>query len=316
MQNPVRVKSAPLWQPSLQQIATALQKGLSEHYESVSVAVTACPDLRAWGCASEGMSGRTRILDVGGEAYAHNRRFRDTQFNIAAMAESCGLPDGSVFGAGMACPAVLDGHCGEMIASMGLPGNIRSKVARVGRGKECIVEDYGALIHSGLSNLYLCEGSPGPVIELKVSTRIGEEASLTQAMRQSLLDNLDAGGTQQVALGGVFSIAGGRVRSHVMPDYDCIGFEYFDEERNEAFRDFLQFYEMGPNLLCFSVLWTGDPTGTGLHLRASGEHTHFYANDGKQEAGHYHGDVTPDEIACTGYFHPAERVFRINDLES
>ena len=155
MQDPVRVKSARLWQPSLQQIAAALQKGLSENYESVSVAVTACPDLRDWGCAREGMSGRARILDVGGEAYAHNRRYRDTQFDIAAMAESCGLPDGSVFGAGMACPAVLDGHCGEMIASMGLPGNIRSKVARVGHGKECIVEAYGALIHSGLSNLNL-----------------------------------------------------------------------------------------------------------------------------------------------------------------
>ena len=316
MQEPVRVKSAQLWRPSLQQIAIALQKGLPENYENVSVSVEACPDLREWGCATQGMSGRARILDVGGEAYAHNKRFRDNQFSIAAMAEACGLPDGGVFGAGMACPAVLDGHCGEMIASIGLPADIRSKVARVGQDKECIVEDYGALIHSGLSNLYLCEGSPGPAIRLEVSRRIGDEASLTQAMRKSLADNLDAGATQQIALGGVFRIASGRIRSHVMPDYVCIGFEYFDEERNEAFRDFLQFYEMGPNLLCFSVLWTGDPTGTSLHLRASGEHTHFHATDGKQEAGHYHGDVTPEEVVYTGYFHPAEMVFRINDPES
>ena len=316
MQEPVRVRSAQLWQPSLQQIANALQNGLSENYENVSVSVEACPDLREWGCATQGMSGRARILDVGGEAYAHNRRFRDNQFSIPAMAEACGLPDGGVFGAGMACPAVLNGHCGEMIASIGLPADIRSKVARVGRDKECIMEDYGALIHSGLSNLYLCDGSPGPAIRLEVSRRIGDEASLTQAMRKSLTDNLDAGGTQQIALGGVFRIASGRIRSHVMPDYDCIGFEYFDEERNEAFRDFLQFYEMGPNLLCFSVLWTADPTGTSLHLRASGEHTHFHATDGKQEAGHYHGDVTPEEVAYAGYFHPAEMVFRINDPEN
>lgn len=316
MQEPVRVRSAQLWQPSLEQVSIALQKGLSKNYENVFVSVEACPDLRDWGCATEGMSGSARILDVGGEAYAHNRRFRDNRFSIAAMAESCGLPDGGVFGAGMASPAALNGHCGEMIASIGLPGNILSKVARVGQDKECIVEDYGALIHSGLSNLYLCEGSPGPAIRLEVSRRIGDEASLTQAMRKSLIDNLDAGGTRQVALGGVFKIPAGRIRAHVMPDYDCIGFEYFDEERNEAFRDFLQFYEMGPKLLCFSVLWTGDPTGTSLNLRASGEHTHFYAMDGKQEAGHYHGDVTPEEVACTGYFHPAERVFRINDPES
>ena len=316
MREPVRVRSAQLWQPSLRQIANALQKGLPENYGNVSVSVEACPDLREWGCATQGMSGRARILDVGGEAYAHNKRFRDNRFSIPAMAESCGLPDGGVFGAGMACPAVLDGHCGEMIASIGLPSDIRSKVARVGRDRECIVEDYGALIHSGLSNLYLCEGSPGRAIRLEASRRIGDEASLTQAMRKSLTDNLDAGGTRQIALGGVFRIASGRIRSHVMPDYDRIGFEYFDEERNEAFRDFLQFYEMGPNLLCFSVLWTGDPTGTSLHLRASGEHTHFHATDGKQEAGHYHGDVTPEEVAYTGYFHPAEMVFRINDPEN
>ena len=289
MYEPVRVRSAHLWQPSLQQIAGALQKGLSENYEQVSVSVEECPDLRDWGCTTEGMSGNARILDVGGEPYAHNKRYRDHQFDIPEMAAACGLPNAAIFGAGMACPAVLDGHCGEMIASVGLPGKRRSKVARVGRDKECIVEDYGALIHSGLSNLYLCDGRPGQVVKVEVSTRSGDEASLTQAIRKSMIDNLAANDAQQIALGGVFKITRGRVRSHVMPDYNCIGFEYFDEEKNEAFRDFLQFHEMGPNLLCFSVLWTGDPTGFGLHLRSSGEHTHFYAIDGKQEAGHYHG---------------------------
>ena len=294
----------------------ALRKGLSENYERVSVLVEDCPDLRNWGCSKEGMSGNGRILDVGGEAYAHNRRYRGHQFDIPEMAAACGLPDGAIFGAGMACPAVLDGHCGEMIASAGLPGENRSRVARVGRDRECRVEDYRALIHSGLSNLYLCDGRPGPAVRVDVSARSGDEASLTQAIRKSMIDNLAANDSRQIALGGVFRVTRGRVRSHVMPDYDCIGFEYFDEERNEAFRDFLQFYEMGPNLLCFSVLWTGDPTGSGLHLRSSGEHTHFYAVDGKQEAGHYHGDITPGEIAYSGYFHPAETVFRINDLES
>ena len=310
------MKSAHLWQPSLQQIAVALQKGLSENYEQVSASVEECPDLRDWGCTTEGLSGNACILDVGGEPYAHNKQYRDHQFDILEMATACGLPDAGIFGAGMACPAVLDGHCGDMIASVGLPGDVRSKVARVGRNKECIVEDYGVLIHSGLSNLYLCDGRPGQVVKLEVSTRSGDEASLTQAIRKSMIDNLVANDARQIALGGVFKITRGRVRSHVMPDYNCIGFEYFDEERNEAFRDFLQFYEMGPNLLCFSVLWTGDPTGFGLHLRSSGEHTHFHAIDGKQEAGHYHGDVTPEEIAYSDYFHPATMVFRINDLES
>ena len=316
MQESIRVKSAKLWQPTLQEIADALQQGLSQNYKNVSVAVEDCPDLREWGCTAAGMSGNTRILDVGGEAYAHNKSYRDNQFDIPAMAEACGLPGAHIFGAGMACPAMINGHCGEMIASLNPQGENLSKVARVGEDKECIFEDYTARVHSGLSNLYLSDGLPGKVIRIDVATRSGEEASLTQAMRKSTIDNLDAAGERQVALGGVFKITGGRVRSHIMPDYNCIGFEYFDEEKNEAFRDFLQFYEMGPNLLCFSVLWTGDPTGSDLHLRPSGEHTHFYATDGKREAGHYHGDVSPDDVAYTGYFHPAEAVFRSNDLES
>ena len=225
------MKSAPLWQPSLQQIAVALQKGLSKNYEHVSVSVEECPDLRDWGCTTEGLSGNACILDVGSEPYAHNKQYRDHQFDILEMATACGLPDAGIFGAGMACPAVLDGHCGEMIASMGLPGDVRSKVARVGRNKECIVEDYGVMIHSGLSNLYLCDGRPGQAVKLEVSIRSGDEASLTQAIRKSMIDNLVANDARQIALGGVFKITGGRVRSHVMPDYNCIGFEYFDEEK-------------------------------------------------------------------------------------
>ena len=316
MQEPIRIRKANLWRPSLEEIANALTKGLSKSYTNVSVTVEDCPDLRDWGCSREGMSGNARILDVGGEAYAHNRQYRNIEFSIPEIARSCGTPEAGIFSAGMACPSSIDGHCGEMIASFGLPWQNLSKVARVGQDKKCVVEAYTASIHSGLSNLYLCDGRPGKVIRVDVAVRTGKEISLTQIMRKSLINNMNVKGVQQIALGGGFKITAGRIRSHVMPDYNCIGFEYFDEIRNEAFRNFLQFYEMGPNLLCFSVLWTGDPTGNALYLRPSGEHTHFYAIDDKQEAGHYHGDVTPEEVSYTGYFYPAETVFRINDLES
>ena len=73
MQEPHRVKSAALWQPPLQEIAAALQEGLTANYRKVAVTVEPCPDLRDWGCTTPGMSGNARILDVGGEAYAHNR---------------------------------------------------------------------------------------------------------------------------------------------------------------------------------------------------------------------------------------------------
>ena len=307
------MRSAELWQPPLEEAADALQQGLEHCYADVSVSIEVPLDLREWGCAKPGMTGSTAIVEVGGEAYAHNRKYRDVQFSIAEIAEQCGRPRAELFGAGMASPAELASHCGEMIASYGLPHTNLSRVARVGPTKESIAEDYPSWVHSGLANLYLCDGLPGPAIRIDVARRTGSEASLTQAMRWAFNQHMDPGGARQIALGGLFRITAGRVRSHIMPDYDCIGFEYFDAAKNEAFRDFLQFYEMGPDLLCFSVMWTGDPTGGALHLRPSGEHTHFYASQDSPEAGHYHGDVTPEGVAYTGYFHPAERVFRVND---
>ena len=80
-------------------------------------------------------------------------------------------------------------------------------------------------------------------------------------------------------------------------------------------KDFLQFYEpVGPKLQCYSVLWTGDPTGGNLDLRESGEHTHFHSYDGKNDAGHYHFDVTPNEIEYECYFNLAHEVYRVNNI--
>ena len=74
---------------------------------------------------------------------------------------------------------------------------------------------------------------------------------------------------------------------------------------------------LGPGLLCFTALWTGDPSGGSLNLRASGEHTHFYhRDDAAQQAGHYHGDVSPDDVHYRGYFNLADRIIRFGDIYS
>ena len=64
-----------------------------------------------------------------------------------------------------------------------------------------------------------------------------------------------------------------------------------------------KFYEFSGPLVCFTCLWTGDPSEDGetLNLRGSGEHTHFWREtvDGgfdRAAGGHYHGDTTPDEV--------------------
>jgi hypothetical protein len=101
-----------------------------------------------------------------------------------------------------------------------------------------------------------------------------------------------------------------------MPNYDCLIEGYYDTQKEQVVKDFLQFYEhMGPQLLFFTALWTGDPSGGDLNLRASGEHTHFYhREDASQQAGHYHGDVTPEEVHYRGYFNLADQMLRFGDI--
>ena len=315
------MKRAALWTPPLEELAPFVREGLRANYAGVEVEVTECPDLQRLGCASPGICGSTVLLEVGGEPYAHNPGYRHVTFDMAEMASDCGQADGSIFGAGMAFPGVLDGHCGEVIATLQASGVNRSRVARVGPQQECIVEPYASTRHSGLSNLFLSEGRPGPVLKVSVERRTGSERSFTQALRKSLQAHPEIGGdgalagARQVGLGGVFVIEAGQIRSHVMPDYECIAHRYYDTEAEEVVAEFLQFYEhMGPDLLCFAVCWTGDPTGGRLHLRESGEHTHFFHMGDLSQAGHYHYDVSPDTIRYAGYFNVAAELVRIGDI--
>jgi len=317
------MKRVALWAPPLEELAPIVREGLQANYAGVEVEVTECPDLRTLGCASPGICGSTVLLEVGGEPYAHNPRYRHVTFDMAEMASDCGQADGTLFGAGMAFPGVWEGHCGAVIATLQASGVNRSRVARVGPQQECIVEPYASTRHSGLSNLFLSEGRPGPVLKVSVERRTGSERSFTQALRKSLQAHPEIGGddalagVRQVGLGGVFVIEAGRIRSHVMPDYECIAHRYYDTEAEEVVADFLQFYEhMGPDLLCLAVCWTGDPTGGRLHLRESGEHTHFFHMGELSQAGHYHYDVTPDTIRYSGHFNIAAELVRFGDIHA
>ena len=309
------IKKARFWAPDLLDLLPALRAGLMDNYRSVAVDIVPCPDLRALGCAMAGLSGSTCLVEVGGEPYAHNPKYRDIEFDAAEIAARCQQPDAAILGAGMVHRSVLNGHCGEWIPTLEVNGSNRSKAAWVASDKSCVVEDYASTLHSGLSNLFLSRGEPGPVLRIQVERRIGSEASFSQAIRKCLIDLLPDKDNRQLGLGGVFVVEAGQVRSHISPDYECITHAYYDVEREEVVADFLQFYDhMGPDLLCFSVLWTGDPTGGRLHLRESGEHSHFFQRSGTDQAGHYHYDITPKEIKYTGYFNLAEEVYRVNDI--
>ena len=301
-------------QRSLDEVATAIRTGLPSHFATVDVAVVQSPDLSSFGVASQGLGGSTALIEFGGEPYAHNPAYRGRNVDVLEMLQASGMTDAKVFGAAMADMAAIGGNSGEMISNLDPDGQNLSRVARVGAERECIVEPYPSTICGPIANLFVSEGRPSDLIRIEVIKRIGEQISLPQCIRESLAPLV--AGNNHIGLGGVFELVKGKIRSHVMPNYDCLVEGYYDTEKEQVVKDFLQFYEyMGPELLLFSALWTGDPSGGSLNLRASGEHTHFYhRDDASQQAGHYHGDVTPDEVHYQGYFNVADRIIRFGDI--
>ena len=302
--------------PSLPDMSKALDRGLKENYKEVKIDVVDCPNLKQWDCPAEGISGNEKIIDVGGEPYMHDPKFIGAEFDYEEISKNIGSQKSYALGAGSGAMSCLSGHCGELVVNENLiTSESKSVVARVGKGKECIVEKYTARKHGGLSNIYFSDGKKGKVIQIKVKGRSGKQASLSQSMRVALNKYLPVQDNKHVALAGVFRILKGKIKSHVQPDYNDIKIQYYDSKQMKCVKDFLQFYQpVGPELQCYSVLWTGDPTGGNLNLRESGEHTHFHSYKHSKDAGHYHFDVTPDEIEYEGYFNIPKEVYRVNNI--
>jgi len=295
-------------------VASAMRAGLAENFAAVEVDVVPCPNLQDIGVATEGMGGETALLEFGGEPYAHNPEYRGTNVSIQAMLDDSGINNAKVFGAAMADAAAIGGNCGEMISNADPNSENLSRVARVGDDRECVVEHYTATTCGPIANFFVSEGTPGDVIRIDVRNRTGDQFSLTQAIRTSLVSI--SGDGRHIGMGGVFELVSGQVRSHVMPNYECLVDGYYDTEKEQVVKDFLRFYEhMGPGLLLFCALWTGDPSGGNLNLRTSGEHTHFYhPDDAQQQAGHYHGDVSAGDVHYRGYFNLASKIVRFGDI--
>ena len=312
----LKIEKSKFKEYSLDKISEALQKGLSDNYKIAEVTIADCPNLRDWGCPSEGISGNQKIIDVGGEPYMHDPKFIGAEFDYEEISKMIGSEKSYALGAGSGAMSCLEGHCGELVINENLiTSESKSIIARVGSNKECIAEKYTARKHGGLGNIFYTDGVKGKVIKIKIKGRSGEQGSLPQAMRKALSDNLKIEGNDHLALAGVFRILKGKIKSHVQPDYADIKHEYYDPEQMKCVKDFLQFYEpVGPELQGYSILWTGDPTGGDLNLRESGEHTHFHSYTKENIAGHYHFDVTPEEIEYEGYFNTAEEVHRVNNI--
>ena len=310
------IEKAQFAKTSLEQISEALKKGLQKNYKLVEISIVDCPNLKQWDCPAEGLSGNQKIIDVGGEPYMRDKKLIGAEFDYEEIAKKIGSEKSYALGAGSGAMSCLGGHCGELVINENLITNeSRSIIAQVDENQKCKSSKYTARKHGGLGNIYYSDGKPGKVIKIMIKGRLGKQGSLPQAMRTALKENLSTENDNHFAVAGVFRILNGKIKSHVQPDYDTIKHEYYDPKQMKCVKDFLKFYEpIGPHFQCYSILWTGDPTGGKLNLRESGEHTHFHSYKGTQDAGHYHFDVTPEEIEYECYFNIPEEVHRVNNI--
>jgi hypothetical protein len=147
-----------------------------------------------------------------------------------------------------------------------------------------------------LGNLYVCEGNPGKVLKVHCKKRTGDE-NFISAMRLTLANHFT---DQTVALGGVFIMKEGKAKQHVMDQFSKTPI-HTDEELN----NWLKFFHMSAPLIALGTFVTDE---ADLDLRV--QHFHSFSKHG--DAGHYHYDVTPDEVEYEGYFNVGSRIVRID----
>jgi len=295
------VQKMLLHQPSLEEVAEVLQKGLSKNFSTVEVNVVPCPDLTAkpFCLAEKGLSGKPRILDVGGPDYLRPTVQKDKKYSFAQISELGELPGKFLIGAG-AGPCHHVGVNSELICNINLAtGENGTRIVRVNEedGSYTQREEKSGEF-SLLGNFYLSEGKPGKVLEIRLKDRTGSE-NFVSAVHKTLTAHY--GDAKAVGVGGTFLLATGKANIHVMPDFSSTPLV-----TDEDIMNWLKFYEMDAPLVHVGEIVSADPEK--LHLRC--EHFHCFSDHG--QGGHYHFDTTPSDASYLGYLNLAEAVYRID----
>nr|XP_002131943.1 ester hydrolase C11orf54 homolog [Ciona intestinalis] len=304
------VENVALHVPSMEELAEVVGVGLKKNYKEWSCSVVDCPDLSKapFGLASNGICGRTRLVDVGGVPnLVPVSQYMEKVYNLQDISERVGTPGCFILGAGAGSKHVVGCNC-ELMPNFRCEGGERERVnlchvARVKSDGGYLLQNYendhgSSSEFSLLANLFCSDGKQGKVLEVRGKCRIGEK-DLVGCMRGALKEHF--GPNRPIGMGGTFLVNKGKIKIHVMPDFSETPLTSDNDVNN-----WLKFYEVTSPFMCLSTFITED---CGLDLRV--EHTHGYnANSGV--GGHYHYDVTPDEVEYIGYFTPAEFIYRVD----
>nr|CAD7571519.1 unnamed protein product [Timema californicum] len=281
--------------PSLEEVATVLNKGLPSNFAEVSVEVVACPDLTK----------QPFTLACKGVPYLVPLVQRNRLYDIKDVGRLVGVEPAFIIGAG-AGPWPYAGVNCEVTLPMMVNAEVKqgavnshTRISKVNtQDGSCILERLPndesrcAL----LANLFCSEGKPGKVLQVSCKKRIGKDdfiASIRKTLQAHYKD-------KSVALGGTFLLKESKAKQHIMPEFSKVPLNSDEDVEN-----WLRFYDMSAPLIAVGTLVSHDP---GLDLRV--QHFHSFSHHG--EGGHYHNDTQPDIVEYLGYFALGEFIYRLD----
>ncbi|KAK5166852.1 uncharacterized protein LTR77_007581 [Saxophila tyrrhenica] len=319
------IKQYPLSPPTLDELVSVIQPALEANYNTSSISVTQCPDLREapYNLAAEGLSGNELIMDIGGQPNLFPEPRLDRKFDMAGCAKAVGMSTdhGSCIGAG-AGPWHRLGINSELAPNFSWKGDYGqglvnqtyyTKIAK--KSGKAVCERSESVDCALMMNLYGSAGQPGPVLKVTARGRKGGEKSFTDCIRRGISKHY--GNARPISLGGVFVVKSGKTNYHVMPDFPekPPGQQYTFKDAKQL-NDWLTYhhFESTPDspIVCLTVFHSTDPDKKmGLRI----EHTHCFTTDGSNRGGHYHYDLEDEQVEYEAYLNTAKIIYRIDRPE-
>ncbi|XP_033229694.1 ester hydrolase C11orf54 homolog [Belonocnema kinseyi] len=140
---------------------------------------------------------------------------------------------------------------------------------------------------TNVGNVLVSEGKPGKVVQIHVKKRIGTISAFPDNIQQILAKRYEG---KIVGLGGIFLTKHGELTQHVL-------------ESGTTEVTFLYYNMSAP------IISAGAIVSSETDLAFAPYHFHGFSH--LKSCGHYHFDVTPDEIEYLGYFTPAKVISRV-----
>ena len=317
--------------PPTDEVCGVFKEALARNYKECDVRAVACPDLRDFGLAAAGLGGEAHYAECG---TIHNAMFNpDRQHDVYTLGEVStimGRPDSFVVGSGAGSTAefgVNSEWTGNAILQNSEVTTNLSRVAYVTDMNQ-LPKPYTVRMADNrgqvgcIGNLLFTEGKPAEeVIQVSARFRRAErnwsedphDQEFIRILRTALAEKYPQM-TKHVVYGGVVLVLKGRTVTHVMPPY----FPPAGAKPGKSFPDMGGwaecFYYSDNKLVGATTLMNHQ--GAGLpkeHGQYRLDHTHFFTQDNK-EAGHYHYDVSPEEIEYVAFLVPAKTVTKVDKI--